>query len=405
MRYIAQITENGPLSFRDGRDTVSASTLQYVPGSALLGSLAATHTLLRQDEVQFNDFFLSKESSFGNLYPSSFEHDDLADETDPVYPLPTTARSCKRFSGFTLDEDDPSNVHGVFDALIPWTLFALSSQTDTKVLSQIKDCPVCGEPLDRLDGFYRRNAFDIQAMGKARIELGLQTRTGINRATGTVQQRILYSREVLGSGTTFWGRLTVPDEQAESFSQFVQDANKNDVLHLGNNRTRGLGRVRLLLVETDKSDSIQSLETRIQTFDTDLRKQAQAQNIETPHKLYLPLTLTSDVILFDRLLRYRTAITADYLTEIWNIAGAKLIYQNSYTRRIMGWNNLWRLPKPDDVAIAKGSVFLFGLAAPLDDDLLQTLLRMQTEGIGSRRREGFGRLLVASPFHWEVKGQ
>jgi CRISPR-associated protein Csx10 len=91
--------------------------------------------------------------------------------------------------------------------------------------------------------------------------------------------------------------------------------------------------------------------------------------------------------------------------EAIGIQGAKLVYQNSGLRRVMGWNDLWRLPKPDDLAITMGSVFLFGVTAPLNDDLLDILLNIQNNGLGARRREGFGRVVVASPFHWEVKGQ
>ena len=58
MRYIVQITDCGPLSFRTGRDTKTSETLHYVPGTALLGGVAAAHTLLRRDEVQFNAFFM-----------------------------------------------------------------------------------------------------------------------------------------------------------------------------------------------------------------------------------------------------------------------------------------------------------------------------------------------------------
>ena len=204
---------------------------------------------------------------------------------------------------------------------------------------------------------------------------------------------------------SFWGTLAVSSEASRAFAQFVEEANRTGLLRLGNNRTRGFGRVTLSLAQVDEADSAQSLSTRIQTFDAELRKRAQAQKIETPHQFYLPLTLISDAVLFDRLLRHRAAIEPDYLAQTWGISGAELVYQNSGTRRVMGWNDLWRLPKRDDVAIAKGSVFLFGLARTLGDDLLPALLRMQTEGIGARRREGFGRLLVASPFHWEVEGQ
>ncbi|MBU0496245.1 MAG: hypothetical protein KKA73_07100 [Chloroflexi bacterium] len=407
MRYIVRITDSGPLSFRTGRDTTGASTLSYVPGSALLGGLAAAHIRLRHDADQFNRFFMSPWASFGNLYPSSFAHDDLVDNTNPVYPLPRTACSCKRFGGFTYDEDDPKDAphHGVFDTLIPWTLFALSGQTQSDVLVPSMDCPICQASMDRFGGFYRRNAYDERVMGISGVNRGLRTRTGIDRATGTVKQGILYSREVLRPGMTFWGTLSVTDDEAQAFNQFIQDANVSHLLRLGNNNTRGFGRVTLALETPDQLDSEQALQTRILTFDSELRRRALNAHITVPHSLYLPLTLTSDAILFDQVLRHQAIIEPRYLAETWGIAGAELVYQNSGLRRVMGWSDLWRTPKPDDFAITMGSVFLFGLSTPLDDNLVQALLTMQTEGIGARGREGFGRLLVASPFHWEVKGQ
>ncbi|MGC9396912.1 MAG: RAMP superfamily CRISPR-associated protein [Anaerolineae bacterium] len=409
MKYIVQITDCGPLSFRVGRETATVETLPYVPGTALLGGLASVHAMLRHDRVEFDAFFMSSEASFGNLYPASFKLDELQGETVPVYPLPRTAVSCKRFKGFTFDEDDPKDDphHGVLDALIPWALFALSGQTDSYPLSVLNECPhpQCDEPLDHLDGFYRRNPFNMQEMGTAKAPRGLRTRTGINRATGTVRQGILYSREVLRAGSQFWGTLTVNDEQAKPFHQFIQQANASGLLRLGNNRTRGFGRVTLNLDPMGSGDTPNLLQKRIQTFDDVLRQQAQRFGIDTPHAAYVPLTLISDAILFDRLLRHRTTIAPDYLADVWGLTGVELIYQNSGVRRVLGWNDLFRLPKPDDVAITMGSVFLLGFSEPLDGGTLQTLLKMQDEGIGARRREGFGRLLVAHPFHWEVNGQ
>ena len=63
------------------------------------------------------------------------------------------------------------------------------------------------------------------------------------------------------------------------------------------------------------------------------------------------------------------------------------------------------MPRADEAAVAMGSVFLFGFSTPLDKQKVTALLRMQDQGVGVRRREGFGRVVVASPFHWEVKGQ
>ncbi len=404
MKYIAEITDCGPLSFRTGRETTNAATLGYVPGTALLGGLAAAHTLLRRDSAQFDAFFMSETASFGNLYPANLRDQDLRKSAIyPIEPLPATARSCKRFSGFKFDEDDPRDPHhGVIDALVPWTLFALSEQTDVRALNTLKDCPQCGEPMDAFEGFYRRDAFDATRIGATRARRGLRTRTGINRATGAVEQGVLYSREVIRAGTPFWGTLTVPDAEAETFHAFVQEVNESSLLRLGNNRARGFGRVNLVLEESEPDNGVRLLEERIHTFDTVLRQQAKAYDIATPHALYIPITLTSDAILFDSLLRYQRTLTPDYLEEKWALRGVQVVYQNSGTRRVMGWNDLWRLPKPDDMALTMGSVFVLGFSEPLNHTTVATLLQMQTQGIGARRREGFGRLVVANPFHWEV---
>jgi CRISPR-associated Csx10 family RAMP protein len=411
MKYIVQITDCGPLSFRAGREKTTSETLPYVPGTALLGGLASAHALLRRDPAEFDAFFMNGGASFGNLYPASFKPDELKGETNPVYPLPRTAVSCKRFDGFTFDEEDGKDNphHGVFDALIPWALFALSGQTDARPLGDFKQCSQCGEALDRFDGFYRRNPFDAQEMGTTKASRGLRTRTGIHRTTGTVRQGVLYSREVLRpngqSSSQFWGVLTLSDDQAQTFHRFVQQANTSGLLRMGNNRTRGFGRVTLKLEAMDSGDTPDDLKDRIQTFDGALREQAQRFDIAAPHAAYVPLTLTSDAILFDRLLRHQATITPDYLASVWGLAGVELVYQNSGTRRVLGWNDLFRLPKANDIAITMGSVFLLGFSEPPDDGALRTLLKMQEEGIGARRREGFGRLLVAHPFHWEVNGQ
>ncbi len=404
MKYIVEITDCGPLSFRAGRETTTATSLGYVPGTALFGGLATAHRLLRCNPTQFDAFFMNDEASFGNLYPAKFR-DELQSDVWPVYPLPATARSCKRFGGFKFDERDSHRDphHGVTDALIPWALFALNGQTDVRPLQSVKSC-TCDEPMDAFDGFYRRDAFDGARIGTAKVERSLRTRTGISRATGAVEQGILYSREVLQAGTPFWGTLTVPDAQAEGFYAFCQETNESGLLRLGNNRARGFGKVTLRLVEPESEDTPDALAQRIGVFDAALREQAQRYDIATPHALYVPITLTSDAIVFDSLLRYRRTLATDYLEETWGLCNAEVVYQTNGTRRVMGWNELWRLPKPDDVALTMGSVFLLGFSEALNDTLVDGLLQMQTQGIGIRRREGFGRLVVANPFHWEVQG-
>jgi CRISPR-associated Csx10 family RAMP protein len=380
--------------------------------------LAEAHASIRHNTGEFNEFFFDKESSFGNLYPDSFgskklgesKSDELQSGTAPVLPLPATALSCKRFGGFTFDEDDPiiDPHHGVYDTLIPWALFALSGETRSDLLAGLNHCSHdsgCQEAMDRIDGFYRRNAWDAMKMGKANIRQGLRTRTGISRQTGAVAKGILYSREVLGPSMRFWGAAAIAESNFEAFRGFVQEANATGMLRFGSNRTRSMGHVVLEVEEAGQVDTEDMLAERVQHFNQELREQASGVNVATRHDFYVPLTLVSDVILVDHLLRYQTQIDASYLREVWQLPGAELVYHHNGIRRVMGWQSLLRIPKSDEVAIMMGSVFLFGFSAPLDEQKIATFLRLQNQGIGARRREGFGRVMVASPFHWEVKGQ
>jgi hypothetical protein len=73
----------------------------------------------------------------------------------PIYPLPKTAQSCKRFPGFFVDleleEETGDPRHGVRDNLLDWAMYALADQMklapelQLKPLEDHKLCSVCKE--------------------------------------------------------------------------------------------------------------------------------------------------------------------------------------------------------------------------------------------------------------------
>jgi CRISPR-associated Csx10 family RAMP protein len=254
--------------------------------------------------------------------------------------------------------------------------------------------------LDRAEGFYRRG-IERKQISRAEVRKGIRIRTGISRLTGTAAEGILYSREILHEGTRFWGTLTVAN--ADLFNElrgFAEEVAAEGLLRLGNNRTRGFGRIvisRFTKLEEEGSDEIAE---RARAFDRKFREAANDFGIATPHSFYLPLTLLSDAIIPEFPQCYCLQVTGDYLAKQWGLTGAELVYQNAGRRRVMGWSELWGLPKADEWAIAMGSVFLFGL--PEEPDF-EVLTRMQSQGIGSRRSEGFGQIHIADDFHQEVE--
>ncbi len=102
-------------------------------------------------------------------------------------------------------------------------------------------------------------------------------------------------------------------------------------------------------------------------------------------------------------MRYHGTIDADILSELLEIPleGLEQVYQNASIKRVMGWQELWGTPRMNEYAIDTGSVFLFRCMTPLTQPVLDALFRLEEQGIGKRRAEGFGRIFISDPFHKE----
>jgi CRISPR-associated protein Csx10 len=419
-----KVTTISPLSIRSDHSPTSASVAPYIPGSTLMGCLASVHRMLHSDQdEQFRAFFLNDKVQFPNLYPASFKNKDIQNAFNPLYCIPRTAQTCKRFKGFLpLPEDeidDDNEAHGVRDSLFDWAQFALFNNagqvaTDEEswhIISSLQEKPgssrtcKCGEPLDSYNGFYRWNESGKRAI--ANPEKRLITRTGINRKYGVVEEQILYNREVYEEDTSFLGVIQAEDDIAMALQDFIWEREAgskslllDDFARLGTARTRGFGRVtfEMELVE-DGSDRFEQFKERLQLFDEALRNSVQSS---LPQPFYFAITLHAPAILLDELLRYAGTISGEHLASLTGLSAStfELLYHSESMRRIMGWQDLWGLPRPHEYAIDAGSVFLFAATQPLDD-MAQALFTLEEQSIGQRKAEGFGRICISDPFHRE----
>lgn len=400
MQLRVRITAETPLSFRDGVDLAASELNRYVPGTAVLGALAEAHARLRANRAEFAELFLRERVRYGNAYPAGFSTDELSgSHLRPVRPIPLTARSGKRFKGFRRDHPEAGERYvGVTDALVPMALFALSGETRPELLDPTR---AVGEvDLDGVQGFYRRGE-GPGVYGRASLSPDLRTRTGINYRTGTVQQSILYSTQTLPEGASFWGSWRVVGGGAglrEALEGFVDELVEVGLLRVGNNRTRGFGRVTVRL-DDDEGDTAAALTERVAAFTGLLAASAGAAGLDIPDGVYVPVTLTSDALLHDELLRARLRLGPGDLAAA-GVAGAELVYHTAAPRRVRGWNALLGTPRADTWAIGMGAVFLFRLPAGFDG--WEALLAFQDDGVGLRRGEGYGQISVADPFHLEL---
>ncbi len=419
-QYLMTFKSATPLMVGERRAVQNRKSLDYIPGGTLLGGLAYAYlrkkrlSVGEKDEM-FKQFFLNEGVRFGNLYPATFkESQDISNEY-PVKPLPKTARTCKRWPGFIYQsEEDEQEKHGVADHLIFWALFAKTKERHLVPLTEHQSCH-CGQQLDHFPGFYRMDSPEI--CGKPDMSTRLVTGTGIDRLTGTVQQEILFSREVIARVTSegeeqfFQGLLCLDETIEKDVLAFLRD--KSLHLRVGQAKTRGFGSLQLTECFEEADETFEEFCDRLTTFDETFKEQAkkyelkEAYDIDVTQFFYFAITCCADMIIREPDLRYKTRLTKDHMASLLQMSSntLHLVYHNADIRRIRGWNTLWRLPKTMELAIEKGSVFLFEYTQTPDpdDEFFQKLQQLEQQGIGVRKPEGFGWISISDPFHQEVE--
>jgi CRISPR-associated protein Csx10 len=374
-----------------------AESLPYIPGTAIRGAIAGCYlsdAALRDRTAKklgpagtFEDYFdwlfLSGEVVFPNLYP--------AVTATPALVLPLSARTCKYHPGFRGDERTRlDECHGVADLLL-----IMSSAVPTR-------CHRCQAPLEAVEGFYAVTS--LKPVRRVRPRAGLLTRTAVEPAVGTARQGALYTVEVIdecGDGALPFtgilhntGSAPAAHSPRASYQEVLLDdlgtefANGKAVIYLGGDRTRGLGAVRLQLGPEVPGLPMPSLRDRIAT--TFQRR---------PNSF--TLTLHTDAIVIDELFRYQSVIDEAFLRDEFP-GGPECALDRAFTatRVVSGWNSAHKLPKENALAISKGAAFLYSTTAS-EEQLLPWLQEIERIGIGERRSEGFGEVVVCHPFHLE----
>lgn len=435
MRLLSlHLTVESPLAIRADHAAGGAAGAGYIPGSTLLGSLASLYRLLydgKEEMEAFAPLFLHEQVLYPSLYPALFDDDGLQDRGTPVLPLPITAFSCKRHTGFLFPQNARHDGHGARDTLFDWVLFKLGDihpelrqqLQPLEIFKQHSQCH-CGEAMDRFEGYYRQNDLHPFQYIASDSLTRLQMHTGIHRASGTVQDGILYSRQVFVEGMQFWGEALFPDDEQlmARFQAFVDEigtpgskrtgtgrthgmgkVSTPGLLRMGTGRTRGMGKVSLAARKPEEKDRFSAFSARLDAFNQALRARAADFGLQNlPYGYFFALTLHSPLLLCDDLLRYQSRIDVPALQQALPphiLSGLTLLHAASTMERVTGWQEIWGTPRMREYAIASGSVFLFACSTPPDAECLRALFTLEEQGMGKRRAEGFGRICISDPFH------
>lgn len=394
-----QVTLESPIITGGRKPSGQAvEAVQYIRGGLIRGALA--NALLadlknREPDNDFEQLFLDDNAGiFRNCTPGA-------------KVLPATAAGCKDVSGFLAD-----GKHGIFDTLLE----RIVSEKANWMYQP--NCPKCSGRVESQSGFYKAARASYK---EKHLNTRLLTRVAINRQRKIAEDELLYHLTALdpiivknkkeaspdaveSEKVILHGSARIPSGLAEKVAQTLQQK----VKRLGGGSSRGLGKV---CIAVDKQQASDTLSKRIKVFNEGLQAVWQAYadlpntEIDPFEGTYFSVNLQSDAILtaedgWQRSMR----LTPPMLQEM---AGCKtdvtLVRSFASYNYVGGWNAAWRLPKETELVTQMGSVFVFH--TPDIDKWLPKLQTLENIGIGNRREEGFGEIMICDPFHFRSQEQ
>ncbi len=384
-----------PVIIQKKRQANASETLDYIPGSTLCGAAAASffrHGGEPEDKI-FRTLFVDRPIAFPNLLPARVVG-------GPARVLPLTALTCKDKGGFLSE-----NGHGVRDGLVGAAAKrilkrSLGKSHDVCSFTAATTEKACESRLESYSGYWNGDPY---APRMCKVSILYRRHTGIDRLTGTVAPEIFYTTQAIADlhkdGAIQFGQndsgyhrqyltgdILLDDEQHEYLCRIIREKN----LFVGADRTRGFGEVELTI---DELEEAQTPVFDIKSWNDGFRtKYGKLAGEEPEEGTYFCVKLESPAILVDMFLRPTLDISHDF-------PGVTPVLKVTRNQILRGWQTVWRMPKPDDLALSMGSVFLFRYRGQDFDGLFAHLSELVRTGIGLRREEGFGRVSICDPIH------
>ncbi len=377
-----RITARSPLAFAERKPGVQfRESLPYVPGTALFGALGR-HLA---ETGAFDEDFLRRIRCH-NAYP-------MQDGDAWVRPLSLTALQPKGQSKAP-----------VVDALVARVCWERQCPPALIYLPTDDDGRAWELPSWR---FYTLTPWGPQERQVAQRVL---SRVAINRRRGTAEDQRLYSPLVLSEANYDPRTDTIEASRfLGSFSVDAADAARLAGLlphlrYVGGRQSTGLGAVTVEPWLPERVPEEPPLIERVERLTSRFQRQAafycelggNAWDIQ-PRTIFT-VNLLADAILYREGWLPTQELSAAMIEEL---TGIKVTLLRAFTRNLTigGWATLWQRPKATSLAVGMGSLYLFQAEEPLTAAACSELERLQLEGIGERRQEGFGQVRIIDTFH------
>ena len=399
-----------PIALKRDRQSDRSGSVRSVAGTAVRGALASLY--LQQHgkaDDTFNRLFLNEASCrFGPLDPG------------PKH-FPLTAVSCKR-EGIK---------HALVDQL--WYRIAqhyMAGLVEESAEATWRQCERCSADLKGHDGFWKEQENNnLGEMNNDRQHVAAHV--GIDRHTATTAESILYTLEsTLPSNEEkdLYGWLSADNQALGALNQLL--ASEDYRISVGHHRTRGYGDVHIQLDESVENVGLQSDMENWEQWSRELITFLSSDPLSIPNinpeDFYFSLSFPTGAIFVDKFLRYSLdpAALLSWLSPMSSVddafpvenrpihefsSGGTMQWIASVTKdeRLRGWNAAHGLPRQDEWSIARGAVYVYCFhGIPQEKEvLIQHLSTLSKDGVGLRRNEGFGTVVISDDFHHQFRKQ
>ena len=362
LRYRLTLKEPTVIPVADG-DPNTVVTRQDIPGSHLLGA-AAWHYLNGVNHAPtddtFRNAFLDGGLRFLTAYPEVYDRYESDEPAQRTFPIPHSVREFKedeRLVDFTetLDDDKkkkPKRRIGNRYARI------YTKQLETTTVETVLNYHHARVPNDR-------------RVGRATEDSGA-----------------LFKYEAMQPDQSFQGAVLGTEGDLNNFKKLLKNV---DTIRLGRSQSAQYGLAQFTWIDNTPLDLNKHIEWEgfIDIEKTDY----------TPPLLNgrLIITTLSPVLAVNNNGHPDASFPIRELIKFLDLeTDTALELTASYTRTemISGYHTHLRLPKQQHLAIAAGSVFEFKLKQKLSEDGKKGLVKLEQNGIGLRKSEGYGRIAV-----------
>jgi len=341
IRY--EINNVAPILITDNTgDFNMVSTKDYISGNSILGAFAKNYINLvlkkkgikPHDDPNFFSWFLSGQVVYANAY--KVEINKYA--TNSSFPIPFSIQRMKK------------NEKEIKDLLLTQT------PEQTKSIGGY--------------GFFNKEDDNQDYITKVEIKKSFSPHQEYNPLTRTTKESIFFNYESIMPHQTFEGFIIGEETVLNSF---ISGFNDVEELFIGKSRNTQYGKVNFKFV-SEPTDFVSELTNY--SFNTINDK--------------ISLTFLSDVIIYNDN-GFSSSLFEDlekYLkTKIAGLQSIKKVFVR--TGVIENYVSVWNLRKPSETCFLAGCSFLIGLEKKDKDELK----KVQSEGIGERKNEGFGRIV------------